>query len=99
MIAVFKAPGLPPELVRIDGDKKSIHNQLGGDFEAFPALKGAMILHRKNGPDLPYNIHFMGDSWHGPVLLVGRGEDDSATSLTPQLQTMLSTVLTQKEKR
>lgn len=98
MIAVFKAPGRPPELVRVEGTADSLGKKLGGRFDAFPVLKGAMILCRKDDPSLPYNIHFMGDSWHGPVLLTGRGEGDSFVDLTPQLQTMLTTVLTQKVK-
>lgn len=98
MIAVFKAPGRFPELVRIEGTRDALSKKLGGEFNAFPVLKGAMILCRKDDPSLPYNIHFMGDSWHGPVLLTGRGDGDSFVDLTPQLQTMLTTVLTQKVK-
>lgn len=99
MIAVFKAPGRPPELIRVDGTSEAFSKKLGGKFDAFPVLKGAMILCRKDDPSLPYNIHFMGDSWHGPVILIGRGEGDNFVDLTPQLQTMLTTVLTQKERR
>lgn len=98
MIAVFKAPAQAPQLIKIAGSKEDIRKKLGGDFEAFPVLKGAMILCRKEDPSLPYNVHFMGDRYCGPVLLVGRGEDDAPVDLRPQLQTMLTTVLTQKGK-
>lgn len=99
MKAIYKAPGRALELIDIGSTATSLRKKLGGEFHAYPILKGAMILCRKAGDDLPYNIHFMGDSWHGPILLVGRGEGDSFIDLTPQLQTMLTTVLSQKERR
>lgn len=99
MIVIYKAPARAPEIIRIDGSKESIREKLGGDFEAFPVLKGAMILCRKEDPALPYNVHFMGDCYRGPILLVGRGEKDAPTDLTTQLQVMLSTVLNQKERK
>lgn len=98
MKAIYKAPGRAPELIDIGSTAASLRKKLGGEFNAFPVLKGAMILCRKTGDDLPYNIHFMGDSWHGPILLAGRGAGDSFVDLTPQMQTMLTTVLTQKGK-
>ena len=98
MKAIYKAPGRAPELIDIGSTAASLRKKLGGEFHAFAVLKGAMILCRKDDPALPYNVHFMGDSWHGPILLVGRGEGDSFIDLTPQMQTMLTTVLTQKGK-
>lgn len=98
MKAIYKAPGRAPELIDIGSTAASLRKKLGGEFHAFAVLKGAMILCRKEDPSLPYNVHFMGDSWHGPILLVGRGEGDGFVDLTPQLQTMLTTVLTQKGK-
>lgn len=99
MTAIYKAPGRAPELIQIEGNATALRKKLGGEYDAFPVLKGAMILCLKEDSSLSYNIHFMGDSWHGPVLLLGRGEGDSFVDLTPQLQTMLTTVLTQKERK
>ena len=96
MKAIYKAPGRAPELIDIGSTAASLRKKLGGEFHAFAVLKGAMILCRKDDPALPYNVHFMGDSWHGPILLVGRGEGDSFIDLTPQMQTMLTTVLSHK---
>ena len=98
MKAIYKAPGRHPELINIGSTAASLREKLGGEFLAYPVLKGAMVLCRKEDPSLPYNVHFMGDSWHGPILLTGRGDGDSFIDLTPQLQTMLTTVLSQKEK-
>lgn len=96
MKAIYKAPGRAPELIDIGSTTASLSKKLGGEFNAFPILKGAMILCRKAGNDLPYNIHFMGDIWRGPVLLTGRGEKNSFEDLTPQMQKMLIMVLSQK---
>lgn len=98
MKAVYKAPGRAPELIDIGSYAASLRKKLGGEYAAFPVLRGAMILRLKDDSEQPYNVHFMGDSWHGPILLIGRGEGDSFVDLTPPLQMMLTTVLTQKVK-
>lgn len=99
MTAIYKAPGRAPELIQVGDNAIALRKKLGGEFNAFPILKSAMILCLKEDSSLPYNIHFMGDSWHGPLLLTGRGEGDKFVDLTPQLQSMLVSVLSQKENK
>ena len=99
MTTIFKAPGRSPDLIQIEPNPTAIRKKLGGDYEAVPVLKGAMLLCRKDDRTLPFNVHLMGGTYGGPILLVGRGLDDAMVDLKPQLQIMLTMVLSQKESK
>lgn len=99
MTAIYKEPGRAPELIRIPDDKETIRKKLGGDFEMLPLLRGALILCRKEDPSLPFNVHIMGGRYCGPVLFTGRSETDTPVDLSPQLQVMLTKVLSQKGEK
>ena len=99
MIVVFKSPGCAPELIKLDSSTDAIRKKLGGPYQISQVLKGAVILSRSDQQGIPYNVHFMGDNWHGPIILAGRGEGNVPTDLTPQLQSMLVSVLSQKDRK
>ena len=98
MTAVFKEPGRFPTVVELPRTKAAAEKKLGGKYQAYPCLRGAMILCREDDAALPFNIHFMGDVYRGPILMLGR-DGDKPVDLSEQLCRTLLKALHQKEDR
>ena len=93
MTVILKRAGHGPEMIEQDGDEKALREQLGGEYEAIPALAGAMVLCRVDDMELPDNCHFLGRHYRGDILVVGRGERDRATDIPRHLVKILPLAL------
>ena len=98
MRAVIKRPGAPAEAVCIPNTNDQICNILGGKFQAAPILRGAQVLTLAEEKELAYNTTFLGYRYCGPILIVGRGENECLTSLSESIQKMTLAALNVKER-
>ena len=93
MTAILKRAGHGPEMVELAGTERAMQEQLGGEYEAIPALAGAMVLCRVDDAQLPDNCHFLGRHYRGDILIVGRGEHDSVRDIPRHLVKILPLAL------
>ena len=89
MTAIFKNPEQAARFTEIGTTERDLTDMLGGDYDVIPALAGAMVLCRAVDVDLPYNVHFLGRHYSGPILIVGRGEGNCPVNLPRNLQKIL----------
>ena len=87
MEAILKLPGEPAKVVSL-GTSDDIRKLLGGEFEPAPILRGAQVLTLASGDSLAYNTTFLGYRYCGPILIVGRGDNECFTSLSEYIQKM-----------
>ena len=93
MIAILKRAGHGPEMVGLAGTEIDLREQMGGEYEAIPALAGAMVLCRVDDAQLPDNCHFLGRHYRGDILLVGRNEHNEPTDIPRHLMKILPLAL------
>ena len=78
MTAVFKAPGERPEIIEIENTLKAFQEAVGGHIESFTLMNNACVICNEEGRllGLPRNCDFLGQSFVGPILVVGVNEDE-----------------------
>mgnify|MGYP003299780058 CR=1 FL=1 len=96
MEAILKRPGEPAKVVSL-GTTNDIHKLLGGEFEPAPILRGAQVLTLASGDNLVYNTTFLGYRYCGPLLIVGRGENEQIISLSKSIQRLTLNALGEKK--
>lgn len=72
-----KKPGRPPEFVEIDNTLAALQHEVGGYIETFGITPNLTVVCNEEGKihGLPYNCTIFGESFVGPILLVGvRGD-------------------------
>lgn len=93
MEAILKRPGEPAKVVSL-GTSDDIRKLLGGEFEPAPILRGAQVLTFASGDNLAYNTTFLGYRYCGPLLIVGRGENERIIPLSKSIQRITLKALT-----
>lgn len=78
MLAIIKQPGEPAKRIDIDNTLEALQKAVGGYIEAVTIFPEFTLICNEEGRlmELPYNMEFLGISFVGPVLAVGRAEDD-----------------------
>ena len=78
MKAIRKKPGCAPEIIDIDNTLEALQNEVGGDIEAVTIASDAVIICNEEGRlrGLPYNCRFVGMTFVGTFLVVGRDKDE-----------------------
>ena len=78
MLAIIKQPGEPAKRINIDNTLKALQKAVGGYIETVTLFEDVTLICNEEGRlmELPYNMEFLGIHFVGPVLAVGRAEDD-----------------------
>lgn len=72
-----KRPGRPPEFIEIENELSAFQREVGGHIETFGIASGLTIVCNEAGKihGMPYNCTIFGETFVGPILLVGvRGD-------------------------
>lgn len=72
-----KKPGRPPEFIEIENELAALQHEVGGYIETFGIASNLTIVCNEEGKihGLPYNCTIFGETFVGPILLVGvRGD-------------------------
>lgn len=90
MIVLYKAPGCVPEPRDIPNTLEAIQDAVGGHIETFTFASDGVLICNEDGrmQGLPHNCTFLGVDFVGPILIVGRDDEDFA-DLTPEVMRML----------
>lgn len=78
MLAIIKHPGEPAKRINIDNTLEALQKAVGGYIETVTLFEGVTLICNEEGRlmDLSYNMEFLGIHFVGPVLVVGRAEDE-----------------------
>ena len=82
MLAIIKQPGKPAKRIEIDNTidntLEALQRAVGGYIETVSIFTDVTLICNEEGRlmGLPYNMDFAGIRFVGPVLVVGRTEDD-----------------------
>ena len=78
MLAIIKQPGEPAKRIEIDNTLEALQRAVGGYIETVSIFTDVTLICNEEGRlmGLPYNMDFAGIRFVGPVLVVGRTEDD-----------------------
>ena len=78
MLAIIKQPGEPAKRIDIDNTLQALQKAVGGYIETVTLFEDVTLICNEEGRliGLPYNMEFLGIDFVGPVLAVGRAEDD-----------------------
>lgn len=78
MLAVIKHPGEPAKQIEIDKTLEALQKAVGGYIETVTLFEDVILICNEEGRlmNLPYNMEFLGVHFVGPVLVVGRAEDE-----------------------
>lgn len=78
MQAIIKQPGEPAKRIEIDNTLEALQKAVGGYIETVSIFTDVTLICNEEGRlmGLPYNMDFAGIRFVGPVLVVGRSEDD-----------------------
>jgi hypothetical protein len=93
MNVVYKAPGQKPEIIDIPNTLEALQEKVGGPIETVSFATDACVVCNEEGRilELPYNAHFCGVSFVGPILFVGiNGEEFTGLSENAARLIMLS---------
>lgn len=78
MLAIIKHPGEPAKRIEIDNTLKALQKVVGGYIETVTLFEDVTLICNEEGRlmGLPDNMEFFGIHFVGPVLAVGRIEDE-----------------------
>ena len=78
MLAIIKQPGEPAKRIDIDNTLQALQKAVGGYIETVTIFPEFTLICNEEGRlmELPYNMEFLGIPFVGPVLAVGRAEDE-----------------------
>lgn len=78
MLAIIKQPGEPAKRIDIDNTLQALQKAVGGYIETVTLFEDVTLICNEEGRlmDLPYNMEFLGIHFVGPLLVVGRIEDE-----------------------
>lgn len=78
MLAIIKQPGEPAKRIEIENTLEALQKAVGGYIETVTILEDVTLICNEEGRlmELPYNMEFLGIHFVGPVLVVGRAEDE-----------------------
>ena len=74
----YQAAGEPAKRIEIDNTLEALQKAVGGYIETVSIFTDVTLICNEEGrlTGLPYNMDFAGIRFVGPVLVVGRSEDD-----------------------
>lgn len=78
MKAVYKRPGLPPEIIEVENTLEALQEKVGGYIETVTLASDACIVCNEEGRlrGMPRNVSFGQTEFVGPILVVGvRGDE------------------------
>lgn len=78
MRVLYKGVGEPPNRVELPNSLRALQASVGGRIEAHKFSASAAVVCNAEGAinGMPYNCHFLGVDWYGPVLIVGVNEEE-----------------------
>lgn len=78
MLAIIKQPGEPAKRIDIDNTLQALQKAVGGYIETVTLFENVTLICNEEGRlmGLPHNMEFLGIHFVGPVLAVGRIEDE-----------------------
>ena len=90
MKVIYKAPGCAPEPRDIHNTLEELQAAVGGYIETVTFASDAVVICNEEGrlQGLPHNCTFLGVGFVGPILIVGR-DDDEFTDLSPDAMGLL----------
>ena len=98
MRVIYKAPGCVPEPRDIPHTLEELQAAVGGYIETVTFASDAVAICNEEGrlQGLPHNCTFLGIDFVGPILIVGRSEDE-LTDLNPEYMGRLLEVFSRAE--
>lgn len=97
MLAVIKHPGEPAKRIEIDNTLEALQKAVGGYIETVTLFENVTLICNEEGlmMGLLYNMEFMGMRFVGPVLVVGRAEDDFRSLTDEETQFVMKHIFRQ----
>lgn len=98
MKVIYKAPGCAPEPRDIPNTLEELQATVGGYIETVTIASDAVIICNEEGrlQGLPHNCRIFGVDFVGPILIVGR-DDEDFTDLKPEYFAPILEVLSHAE--
>ena len=98
MLAIIKQPGEPAKRIEIDNTLEAFQRAVGGYIETVTLFEDVTLICNEEGRlmGLPYNMDFVGIRFVGPVLAVGRTEDDFRGLTDEETQLVMKHVFRQE---
>lgn len=86
MKAILKNPGERPKLIDIDNTLEALQDTVGGYIETITFASDACIICDEDGrhKGLPFNCKLCGQTFVGPVLIVGVDGDEFTDLYRPE---------------
>lgn len=99
MKMIYKAPGCAPEPRDIPNTLEELQATVGGYIETVTFASDALVIYNEEGrlQGLPHNCRFLGVDFVGPILIVGR-DDEDFTDLRPEHFATILDALKEKRK-
>lgn len=99
MKVIYKAPGCAPEPRDIPNTLEELQATVGGYIETVTFASDALVICNEEGrlQGLPHNCRFLGVDFVGPILIVGR-DDEDFTDLRPEYFATILDALKEKRK-
>ena len=97
MLAIIKQPGEPAKRIDIDNTLEALQKAVGGYIETVTLFEDVALICNEEGRliDLPYNMEFLGIHFVGPVLVVGRAEDEFRSLTEEESQRVMKYIFKQ----
>ena len=98
MLAIIKQPGEPAKRIDIDNTLQALQKAVGGYIETVTLFEDITLICNEEGRlmGLPYNMEFLGIHFVGPVLAVGRIEDEFRSLTDEETQLVMKHVFRQE---
>lgn len=98
MLAIIKQPGEPAKRIDIDNTLQALQKAVGGYIETVTLFEDVTLICNEEGRlmDLPYNMEFLGIDFVGPLLAVGRTEDDFCSLTDEEFKRVMKHVFRQE---
>lgn len=97
MLAIIKQPGKPAKRIDIDNTLEALQKAVGGYIETVTLFEDVTLICNEEGRlmDLPYNMEFLGIHFVGPVLVVGRAEEEFRSLTEEESQRVMKYIFKQ----
>lgn len=97
MLAIIKQPGKPAKRIDIDNTLEALQKAVGGYIETVTLFEDITLICNEEGRlmDLPYNMEFLGIHFVGPVLVVGRAEEEFRSLTEEESQRVMKYIFKQ----
>lgn len=98
MLAIIKQPGKPAKRIDIDNTLEALQKAVGGYIETVTLFEDVTLICNEEGRlmDLPYNMEFLGIHFVGPVLVVGRAEEEFRSLTEEEFRRVMKHVFQQE---